>query len=92
MVQALMCRLLAAEAKVRYRGSICEICGKQSRIRTGSPPGTSFSPVSITPSMLHTHLHRNNTLLSQGHAGDTWETFMQAMLLWGYRGALDRKP
>lgn len=91
MAQVLMCRLLAAEAKVRYRGSICETCGKQSRIRTDSPPGTSFS-VSITPSMLHTHLHHNNTLLSEGHADDTWETFMQAMLLWDYRGALDRKP
>jgi hypothetical protein len=89
MAQVLSCRLLAAEAKVRYRGNIC---GKQSLISTGSSAGTSFSPVSITPTMLYSHLQRNNTFYQKGTQATLGNLHTSDDALMGYREELDRKP
>jgi hypothetical protein len=37
--------------------SPCEICGEQSGTATGFSSVLQFSPVSVIPPMLHTHLH-----------------------------------
>jgi hypothetical protein len=41
MAQAVSCRPLTAEARVRFRVSSCGICGGQSGTETGFSPSTS---------------------------------------------------
>jgi hypothetical protein len=44
MAQAVSRRHLTAEARVRFRVSLCGICGGQSGTETGFSPGTSVFP------------------------------------------------
>ena len=89
IVQIVSCRRLTAAARFRSKVSPCEICGGQSGTWTGLLPAFQISPANTIPSMFHSHLH-----LHVAHTrrinGRCLGTFQKAMLF-GNRGALDRK-
>jgi hypothetical protein len=66
---------LAAEAKVRFQASLCELYSGQSGTGTGFSPSTSVFPVSIIPLVLHTHLHLLVAFISR----------IRSKMLFGYR-------
>ena len=53
MAQAVSCRPLTAEARVRSWVSPCEICGGQGGTGPGCSPSCRFSPVNLIPLVLH---------------------------------------
>jgi hypothetical protein len=59
MTQAVYRRSLTAEVRIRFHAYPCEICSGQSGTGTGFffLSALHFSPVSIIPPVLHTHLH-----------------------------------
>jgi hypothetical protein len=65
---------LTAEARFRYRVTLCEICSGQS----GNGAVFRFAPVSISP-MLHTH-HLLLADLTRNINGRSLGTFQEAML------------
>jgi hypothetical protein len=72
-------RPLNEEAQVQFQVSPCAICCAQSVTLTGFTPGTSVSPVSVIPPMLHTDLQLNTTLTKRT-SGRNLRTFQKAML------------
>jgi hypothetical protein len=56
MVQAVSHRPLTAEARVRFRVSLCGICGGPNAAGTFLFPSSSVSPVSTIPLWLQTHI------------------------------------
>jgi hypothetical protein len=69
-----------AEAWVRCQASQCGICDGQSDTVTGFLRVLQFSPVSIIPLTLHTHLLFNTTLIRRT-SGRSFGTFTQNIVL-----------
>jgi hypothetical protein len=76
-------RPLTTEGRVQSQVSLCEICGRQSGIKTGFSPNTSsYAFPQYLPTMHRTHLHlkyysHQKDKLSLGKiekSNDVWET------------------
>ena len=57
--------LVTEETGERSRARPCDIYGRQNNIQTGFPSSTSVFSVSVSQSMLHSHLKRNITLIKR---------------------------
>jgi hypothetical protein len=79
MAQTVSRRPLTTEVRSGCQGSPCTIYGGRSGTGTGFSPSTSVFSVSISPPMLHTHLHLNVDLTRRMN-GRRLGTFQTAML------------
>jgi hypothetical protein len=86
IAQAVSRRPFTAEAQILSRSSLCEICSGQSGTGTGLSPRLRFSPVSIIPPMLHTHL-RLRVVLTRRTTGRSLGTFGKQCFFFSEIGA-----
>jgi hypothetical protein len=66
-----------SKARVRCRGTPCEVCNRQRGNGTCLYPSTLAVPVSIIPPMMHTHLHLNISF-TRRISDPSLETFKQS--------------